>query len=143
MLDLRTAGSSLKVVSTMSAGYDHVDVSALKKRNIRFGTSCVSARLLRHPSRRAKLTPLPLSVVAPDALTDATADIGAMLALMATRRAGEVRFKLVAVVVSLAITVANADHRSDHCRVSERSSMESGPKCRGTRYCCADTGCRT
>lgn len=27
---------------------------------------------------------------APDALTDATADIGAMLALMATRRAGEV-----------------------------------------------------
>ncbi|POY72268.1 hypothetical protein BMF94_4702 [Rhodotorula taiwanensis] len=61
---LEAAGSSLKVVSTMSAGYDHVDVSALKKRNIRFGTT-------------------------PDALTDATADIGAMLALMATRRAGE------------------------------------------------------
>lgn len=38
----RAAGPSLKVVSTMSAGYDHVDVSALKKRNIRFGTSCVS-----------------------------------------------------------------------------------------------------
>ena len=25
----------------MSAGYDHVDVVAVKTRNIRFGTSCV------------------------------------------------------------------------------------------------------
>ncbi|KAG0655004.1 hypothetical protein C6P46_001293 [Rhodotorula mucilaginosa] len=61
---LDAAGPSLKVVATMSAGYDHVDTEALKKRNIRFGTT-------------------------PDALTDATADVGAMLALMATRRAGE------------------------------------------------------
>ncbi|GAA5993210.1 hypothetical protein JCM10908_004507 [Rhodotorula pacifica] len=61
---LEAAGSSLKVVATMSAGYDHVDTEALKKRKIRFGTT-------------------------PDALTDATADVGAMLALMATRRAGE------------------------------------------------------
>ncbi|GAA5855815.1 hypothetical protein JCM3766R1_006165 [Sporobolomyces carnicolor] len=57
-------GPSLKVVSTMSAGFDHVDTRALKKRNIRLGTT-------------------------PDALTDATADIGAMLTLMASRRAGE------------------------------------------------------
>ncbi|BGP35339.1 hypothetical protein JCM10296v2_007175 [Rhodotorula toruloides] len=61
---LEAAGSSLKVVSTMSAGFDHVDTSALKKRGIRFGST-------------------------PDALTDATADIGAMLTLMASRRAGE------------------------------------------------------
>ncbi|GAA5901471.1 2-hydroxyacid dehydrogenase [Sporobolomyces salmoneus] len=61
---LDAAGPSLKVVSTMSAGYDHVDTAALKKRGIRLGTT-------------------------PDALTDATADIGAMLTLMASRRAGE------------------------------------------------------
>ncbi|GAA6059189.1 hypothetical protein JCM10212_005534 [Sporobolomyces blumeae] len=61
---LDAAGSSLKVVSTMSAGYDHVETDALKKRGIRLGTT-------------------------PDALTDATADIGAMLTLMASRRAGE------------------------------------------------------
>ncbi|GAA6020491.1 hypothetical protein JCM11491_001372 [Sporobolomyces phaffii] len=61
---LDAAGPSLKVVSTMSAGFDHVDTSALKRRQIRLGTT-------------------------PDALTDATADIGAMLCLMASRRAGE------------------------------------------------------
>ena len=49
----------------MSAGFDHVETEALKKRGINLGTT-------------------------PDALTDATADIGAMLALMASRRAGEV-----------------------------------------------------
>ncbi|GAA5992424.1 hypothetical protein JCM5350_000976 [Sporobolomyces pararoseus] len=61
---LDAAGPSLKVVSTMSAGFDHVETEALKKRGTRLGTT-------------------------PDALTDATADIGAMLALMASRRAGE------------------------------------------------------
>ncbi|GAA5872030.1 hypothetical protein JCM16303_000950 [Sporobolomyces ruberrimus] len=61
---LDAAGPDLKVVSTMSAGFDHVETEALKKRSIRLGTT-------------------------PDALTDATADIGAMLALMASRRAGE------------------------------------------------------
>ncbi|GAA6021392.1 hypothetical protein JCM10207_002036, partial [Rhodosporidiobolus poonsookiae] len=61
---LDAAGPSLKVVSTMSAGYDHVDVAALKRRGVRLGTT-------------------------PDALTDATADVGAMLVLMASRRAGE------------------------------------------------------
>ncbi|CEQ41191.1 SPOSA6832_02891 [Sporobolomyces salmonicolor] len=63
-LGRRVTGPSLRVVSTMSAGYDHVDTAALAKRGIRLGTT-------------------------PDALTDATADIGAMLALMASRRAGE------------------------------------------------------
>ncbi|SGY17795.1 BQ5605_C015g07893 [Microbotryum silenes-dioicae] len=61
---ITTASKDLKVVSTMSAGYDHVQVSALRSRSIKLGTT-------------------------PDALTDATADIGAMLTLMATRRAGE------------------------------------------------------
>ncbi|GAA5904613.1 hypothetical protein JCM6882_004921 [Rhodosporidiobolus microsporus] len=61
---LAAAGSSLKVVSTMSAGFDHVDTKALAARNVRLGST-------------------------PDALTDATADIGAMLVLMASRRAGE------------------------------------------------------
>ncbi|GAA5873218.1 hypothetical protein JCM8547_008604 [Rhodosporidiobolus lusitaniae] len=61
---LEAAGPSLKVISTMSAGFDHVDTAALKKRGVRLGST-------------------------PDALTDATADIGAMLVLMASRRAGE------------------------------------------------------
>ncbi|GAA6052626.1 hypothetical protein JCM3770_006409 [Rhodotorula araucariae] len=61
---LDAAGPSLKVVATMSAGYDHVDTAALKKRGVRLGTT-------------------------PDALTAATADVGAMLTLMASRRAGE------------------------------------------------------
>ncbi|GAA5926461.1 2-hydroxyacid dehydrogenase [Sporobolomyces koalae] len=61
---LDAAGPSLKVVSTMSAGFDHVETEALRKRGIKLGTT-------------------------PDALTDATADIGAMLTLMASRRAGE------------------------------------------------------
>ncbi|SCZ89915.1 BZ3500_MvSof-1268-A1-R1_Chr1-3g01659 [Microbotryum saponariae] len=61
---LAVVSKDLKVVSTMSAGYDHVQVSALRSRSIKLGTT-------------------------PDALTDATADIGAMLTLMATRRAGE------------------------------------------------------
>lgn len=33
------AGSSLKVVSTFSAGYDHVDTEQLAKRGITLGTS--------------------------------------------------------------------------------------------------------
>ncbi|KAK4046907.1 hypothetical protein OIO90_006389 [Microbotryomycetes sp. JL221] len=61
---LEAAGSQLECVSTMSAGYDHIDIVSLKQRGIRLGTT-------------------------PDALTDATADVGAMLTLMATRRAGE------------------------------------------------------
>ncbi|KAF8605671.1 D-isomer specific 2-hydroxyacid dehydrogenase [Ceratobasidium sp. AG-I] len=54
------AGSSLKVVSTMSVGYDHIDVAEVKSKGIRLGFT-------------------------PDVLTDAAADIGIMLALMASR----------------------------------------------------------
>ncbi|GAA6021376.1 hypothetical protein JCM10207_002027 [Rhodosporidiobolus poonsookiae] len=61
---LDAAGPSLKVVSTYSAGYDHVDLKAMAERKVRLGST-------------------------PDALTDATADTGAMLVLMASRRAGE------------------------------------------------------
>ncbi|SCV68150.1 BQ2448_271 [Microbotryum intermedium] len=67
---LSVASRDLKVVSTMSAGYDHVQISALRSRSIKLGTT-------------------------PDALTDATADIGAMLTLMATRRAGEAYRKVI------------------------------------------------
>lgn len=51
-------------MSTVSAGFDHITTESLKSRGIRLGTT-------------------------PDALTDATADIGAMLALLASRRGGE------------------------------------------------------
>lgn len=61
---IEAAGPTLKIVSSMSAGFDHVDISALKKRGIKLATT-------------------------PDALTDATADIGAMLVLMSSRKAGE------------------------------------------------------
>lgn len=48
----------------MSVGYDHVETAALKKRNIRLGYT-------------------------PDVLTNAVADLTVLLALMATRNAGE------------------------------------------------------
>ncbi|CAE7182008.1 unnamed protein product [Rhizoctonia solani] len=57
---LDTAGPSLKIISTMSVGYDHVDVLALRERGIRLGFT-------------------------PDVLTDAVADTAIMLALMASR----------------------------------------------------------
>lgn len=34
---LEIAGPNLRIVSTMSVGYDHVETAALKKRNIRLG----------------------------------------------------------------------------------------------------------
>ncbi|KLO10057.1 D-isomer specific 2-hydroxyacid dehydrogenase [Schizopora paradoxa] len=61
---LDAAGSSLKVVSTMSVGYEHVSLDALKNRNIKLGYT-------------------------PDVLTDAVADIAVMLALMAGRNTKE------------------------------------------------------
>jgi len=60
---LTKAGASLKVVSTMSVGYDHVDLGALAKRGARLGYT-------------------------PDVLTDAVADLSVMLALMASRNGG-------------------------------------------------------
>ncbi|KAF5393413.1 hypothetical protein D9757_000754 [Collybiopsis confluens] len=59
---LDAAGPDLKVVSTMSVGYEHINVPELGKRHIRIGYT-------------------------PDVLTDAVADIAVMLALMAGRNA--------------------------------------------------------
>ncbi|KAH8550000.1 glyoxylate reductase [Umbelopsis sp. PMI_123] len=61
---LDTAGQQLKVVSTMSVGYDHVDVDAIKTRKVPLGYT-------------------------PDVLTDATADLTALLTLAAARRIKE------------------------------------------------------
>lgn len=61
-----TIGQQLKVVSTMSVGYDHVDIEAIKKRKLPLGYT-------------------------PDVLTDATADLTALLTLAAARRIKEVR----------------------------------------------------
>jgi len=57
---LDAAGPNLKVVSTMSVGYDHVDLKALAKRGIKLGNT-------------------------PDVLTESVADSSVMLALMAGR----------------------------------------------------------
>ncbi|KAJ1919005.1 hypothetical protein H4219_002264 [Mycoemilia scoparia] len=61
---ISSAGKQLKVISTMSVGYDHIDVQAAKDRQIALGYT-------------------------PDVLTDATADLTALLALSAARRAKE------------------------------------------------------
>ncbi|KAH0954667.1 hypothetical protein HN011_004973 [Eciton burchellii] len=66
---LDIAGPSLKVVSTMSAGYDHLDVPAIKKRGIKIGH-----------------TPMVLSA--------AVAEIAIFLMLAAARRTHESRMKL-------------------------------------------------
>lgn len=57
-------GPQLKVIATMSVGYDHIDVDAVKSRNIALGYT-------------------------PDVLTDATADLTVLLALGASRRIKE------------------------------------------------------
>lgn len=36
---LKAAGSSLKVVSTMSVGYDHIDITSMKKYGVRLGNT--------------------------------------------------------------------------------------------------------
>jgi glyoxylate/hydroxypyruvate reductase len=61
---LDAAGPSLKAIASFSVGTDHVDLAALKARNIRLGYT-------------------------PTCLTDAVADLTVMLILMAQRRAGE------------------------------------------------------
>ncbi|KAJ7077182.1 D-isomer specific 2-hydroxyacid dehydrogenase [Mycena epipterygia] len=66
---LEAAGPSLRVVSTMSVGYEHVDLPLVLQRNIRVGYT-------------------------PDVLTEAVADLSVMLALMAGRNDG-VAYSLV------------------------------------------------
>ncbi|CAG8843650.1 11617_t:CDS:2, partial [Gigaspora margarita] len=61
---LDVAGPNLKVVSTNSVGYDHVDLNELRKRKILFGYT-------------------------PNVLTDATAELTALLVLAAARRMRE------------------------------------------------------
>ncbi|KAG9222088.1 hypothetical protein CCMSSC00406_0009301 [Pleurotus cornucopiae] len=61
---LEAAGPNLRVVSTMSVGYEHIDLAAVAARGIKVGYT-------------------------PDVLTDAVADLSIMLALMASRNAGE------------------------------------------------------
>jgi len=61
---LDAAGPNLRVISTMSVGYEHADLPLLAKRNIKLGYT-------------------------PDVLTDAVADLSVMLALMAGRNARE------------------------------------------------------
>ncbi|KAI8343205.1 D-isomer specific 2-hydroxyacid dehydrogenase [Chlamydoabsidia padenii] len=61
---LDAAGPQLKVVSTMSVGYDHIDIKELKARNIQVGYT-------------------------PDCLTEATADLTLLLVLSAARRIKE------------------------------------------------------
>ncbi|PIK37196.1 hypothetical protein BSL78_25970 [Apostichopus japonicus] len=58
---LDQAGSGLKVVSTMSVGYNHIDIKECQKRNIPVGFT-------------------------PDVLTDATAELTIALLLMTSRR---------------------------------------------------------
>ncbi|KAK0492575.1 hypothetical protein EDD18DRAFT_462499 [Armillaria luteobubalina] len=57
------AGPNLRVVSTMSVGYEHIDLTELTNRGVKLGYT-------------------------PDVLTDAVADVTVMLALMAGRNAG-------------------------------------------------------
>ncbi|CDH56395.1 glyoxylate reductase hydroxypyruvate reductase [Lichtheimia corymbifera JMRC:FSU:9682] len=61
---LDAAGPQLKVIATMSVGYDHVDVDAVRARSIELGYT-------------------------PDVLTDATADHTVLLTLAAARRMKE------------------------------------------------------
>ncbi|XP_023018036.1 glyoxylate reductase/hydroxypyruvate reductase [Leptinotarsa decemlineata] len=58
---LDKAGKNLKVIATMSVGYDHLDVKEIKKRNIRIGYT-------------------------PDVLTEATAELAVALLLATSRR---------------------------------------------------------
>ncbi|KAI8972926.1 D-isomer specific 2-hydroxyacid dehydrogenase [Pilobolus umbonatus] len=61
---LDAAGPQLKVIATMSVGYDHIDVPAVLSRHIHLGYT-------------------------PDVLTDATADLTLLLLLAAARRLKE------------------------------------------------------
>ncbi|KAJ7448014.1 hypothetical protein FB451DRAFT_1289562 [Mycena latifolia] len=66
---LEAAGPNLRVVSTMSVGYEHIDLPLMAQRKIRVGYT-------------------------PDVLTEAVADLCVMLALMASRNDG-VSYSLV------------------------------------------------
>lgn len=58
------SGKQLKIVSTVTVGYDHIDVMELKKRGIKFSN-------------------------APNVVDESVADVGILLALAASRRLQE------------------------------------------------------
>lgn len=58
---LDNAGENLKIVATMSVGYDHLDLTEIKKRNVKVSYT-------------------------PDILTDATAELAVALLLATSRR---------------------------------------------------------
>lgn len=93
---LDAAGPTLKVVSTMSVGYDHVDVPALAARGVRLGNT-------------------------PGVLTETTADLALALLLAAARPAargvgnGQGR-RLGAVAPSVADRKRPARQHGEHCR---------------------------
>src|SRR5688572_28390237 len=66
---LDAVGNQLKVVATFTAGTDHIDLEALKEREIRLGYIA-------------------------DCLSDAVADLAVMLVLMAQRRGGEAMLRV-------------------------------------------------
>ncbi|KAI4494933.1 PREDICTED: glyoxylate reductase/hydroxypyruvate reductase-like isoform X1 [Polistes canadensis] len=66
---LNIAGPNLKVVSTISAGYDHLDVPEIKRRGIKVGHT-------------------------PNVLSAAVAEVAILLALSAARRSHEGRLKI-------------------------------------------------
>lgn len=51
-----SAGDSLKVVSTMSAGYDHIVVDSLRQRRVRLGTSEDFIRFCYSRAEKRRLT---------------------------------------------------------------------------------------
>ncbi|KAG5882978.1 hypothetical protein JTB14_026436 [Gonioctena quinquepunctata] len=66
---LDAAGSQMKVIGAMSAGYNHIDIGEVKKRGIKLGNT-------------------------PNVLNDAVADVAILLALAASRRLHEGRLKM-------------------------------------------------
>nr|CAD7395144.1 unnamed protein product [Timema cristinae] len=67
---LESAGPSLKVIGTMSVGYDHINVSQLKKKGIKLG-------------------------ITPDVLTDAVAELSVGLLLATSRRLFEAHQEII------------------------------------------------
>lgn len=66
---IERAGSNLKVIATMSVGYEHIDLNECKKRKIRVGYT-------------------------PEVLTDAVADLTIALTLATTRRLIEGKYTI-------------------------------------------------
>ncbi|CAH0564752.1 unnamed protein product [Brassicogethes aeneus] len=66
---LENAGSQMKTIGTMSAGFNHIDIGELKSRGIKLGNT-------------------------PEVLNDGVADVAVLLALGASRRLQEGRLKI-------------------------------------------------